>query len=107
MNANASPSGFPIASETGYSAGYGFAIPINLARTVMQQLVASGRVQRAVIGVMIQEARPEDAQADVRELREGQLVHGNRTTLLERRAFRLRRRDDDQHPITMPDFGRG
>src|SRR3989475_6984347 len=52
-----------IASETGYSAGYGFAIPINLARTVMQQLVASGRVQRAVIGVMIQEARPEDAQA--------------------------------------------
>src|SRR5256885_2373553 len=52
-----------IASETGYSAGYGFAIPINLARTVMQQLVASGRVQRAGIGVMIQEARPEDAQA--------------------------------------------
>src|SRR5712691_3649497 len=52
-----------IASETGYYAGYGFAIPINLARTVMQQLVASGHVQRAVIGVMIQEARPEDAQA--------------------------------------------
>src|SRR5467141_5110793 len=52
-----------IASETGYSAGYGFAIPINLARTVMQQLVASGHVERAVIGVMIQEARPEDAQA--------------------------------------------
>src|SRR5881628_469540 len=52
-----------IASETGYNQGYGFAIPINLARTVMQQLVASGRVERAVIGVMIQEVRPEDAQA--------------------------------------------
>ena len=52
-----------IASETGYNQGYGFAIPINLARTVMQQIVASGRVERAVIGVMIQEVRPEDAQA--------------------------------------------
>src|SRR5947207_6691878 len=52
-----------IASETGYYAGYGFAIPINLARTVMQQIVASGHVERAVIGVMIQEVRPEDAQA--------------------------------------------
>src|SRR6266699_3015738 len=29
-----------IASETGYYAGYGFAIPMNLARTVMDQLVA-------------------------------------------------------------------
>src|SRR2546426_4779500 len=28
-----------IASETGFYAGYGFAIPINLARTVMDQLV--------------------------------------------------------------------
>jgi len=52
-----------IASGTGYYAGYGFAIPINLARTVMQQIVASGHVERAVIGVMIQEVRPEDAQA--------------------------------------------
>jgi serine protease Do len=52
-----------IASETGYNAGYGFAIPINLARTVMQQLASTGKVERAVIGVMIQEVRPEDAQA--------------------------------------------
>src|SRR6266700_6286765 len=33
-----------IASETGYYAGYGFAIPINLARTVMDQLVKTGHV---------------------------------------------------------------
>src|SRR5437899_7674663 len=32
-----------IASETGFYAGYGFAIPMNLARTVMDQLVKTGR----------------------------------------------------------------
>jgi len=51
-----------IASETGYSAGYGFAIPINLARQVMQQLIESGRVRRAILGIAIQEVSPEDAE---------------------------------------------
>ncbi|MFN2570337.1 MAG: Do family serine endopeptidase [Gemmatimonadales bacterium] len=52
-----------IASETGYYAGYGFAIPINLARTVMTQLIATGHVERAVMGVSIRDANQEDAQA--------------------------------------------
>jgi serine protease Do len=52
-----------IASETGVSAGYGFAIPINLARTVMEQLVKTGHVERAVIGIAIRDAQPEDAEA--------------------------------------------
>ena len=52
-----------IASETGYYAGYGFAIPINLARTVMNQLVASGHVTRAVMGIGINDAGQEDAEA--------------------------------------------
>ncbi len=52
-----------IASETGYYSGYGFAIPINLARTVMPQLVSSGHVQRAVMGVGINRVSPEDAAA--------------------------------------------
>jgi serine protease Do len=51
-----------IASETGYYAGYGFAIPINLARAVMDQLIRDGRVQRAVIGVSIRDASGEDAE---------------------------------------------
>ena len=51
-----------IASETGYYAGYGFAIPINLARTVMTQLIATGHVERAVIGVQIRAITPEDAE---------------------------------------------
>src|SRR5881396_2505807 len=51
-----------IASETGYYNGYGFAIPINLARTVMTQLIATGHVDRAVIGVQIRAITPEDAE---------------------------------------------
>ena len=52
-----------IASETGLSAGYGFAIPINLAHTVMEQLVKTGHVERAVMGIAIRDAQPEDAEA--------------------------------------------
>src|SRR2546429_3448727 len=52
-----------IASETGYYAGYAFAIPINLARTVMDQLVKTGHVERAVMGVQITDADENDAAA--------------------------------------------
>ena len=52
-----------IASETGLSSGYGFAIPINLAHTVMDQLIKTGHVERAVMGVAIRDAQPEDAEA--------------------------------------------
>jgi serine protease Do len=52
-----------IASETGFYAGYGFAIPINLARTVMDQLVRTGRVERAVMGIAIRDADQNDAAA--------------------------------------------
>jgi serine protease Do len=51
-----------IASETGFYSGYGFAIPINLARTVMNQLIESGRVHRAALGVSIAEVSINDAQ---------------------------------------------
>lgn len=50
-----------IASATGFFQGYGFAIPINLARTVSEQLIAHGRVSRAILGVQIRDADPEDA----------------------------------------------
>jgi serine protease Do len=50
-----------IASSTGYYAGYGFAIPINLARRVMDDLISTGHVQRAILGVGIREITPEDA----------------------------------------------
>ena len=59
-----------IASPTGYYDGYGFAIPINLARTVMTQLIATGHVERAVMGVEIRPITPEDAEdAKLSEIR--------------------------------------
>jgi serine protease Do len=50
-----------IASTTGYYSGYGFAIPITLAKQVMDDIVQHGRVRRAVIGVAIAPVTPEDA----------------------------------------------
>src|SRR5216117_706566 len=51
-----------IASPTGYYNGYGFAIPISLARPVMTQLIATGHDERAIIGVQIRAITPEDAE---------------------------------------------
>jgi serine protease Do len=51
-----------IASSTGVYQGYGFAIPINLARRVMEDLVEFGHVQRPRIGVQIGEVAAEDAE---------------------------------------------
>ncbi len=51
-----------IASETGYSMGYGFAIPIDLAKQVMDQLIKTGKVERAALGVYVGEVSPTDAE---------------------------------------------
>jgi len=50
-----------IASQTGYYAGYGFAIPVSLAKTVMDDLIAHGHVRRAILGALIGEVTQEDA----------------------------------------------
>jgi serine protease Do len=52
-----------IASGTGYYSGYGFAIPIGLAKTVMNELIEHGEVRRAAVGVELLEIDPEDAEA--------------------------------------------
>src|ERR687896_1983257 len=63
-----------IASQTGFYAGYGFAIPISLAKQVMEDLIAHGRVRRAVLGVAIEDVTANTAQAaGLREI-EGVLV---------------------------------
>ena len=65
-----------IASQTGFYSGYGFAIPITLAKTVMADIIQYGRVRRAILGVSIQDLRPEDAQAaGIKDIR-GALVGG-------------------------------
>ena len=52
-----------IASETGSYTGYGFAIPITLAKTVMDDIIAHGHVRRAILGASIKDLTPEDAAA--------------------------------------------
>ena len=52
-----------IASSTGVYQGYGFAIPINLARRIMEDLVEYGHVKRPRLGVSIVDVQAEDAEA--------------------------------------------
>src|SRR6476659_5396247 len=52
-----------IASSTGFYAGYGFAIPVTLAKQVMDDLIRYGKVRRAVMGVAIANATAPDAKA--------------------------------------------
>jgi serine protease Do len=51
-----------IASTTGFSQGYGFAIPSNLARRVARDLIAHGRVRRPILGISIGDVSSEDAE---------------------------------------------
>jgi serine protease DegQ len=50
-----------IYSRSGGSMGIGFAIPVSLARSVMEQIIQSGEVTRGWIGVEIQEITAEVA----------------------------------------------
>ena len=51
-----------ILSRSGGNQGIGFAIPTNLARDVMENLVAHGKVNRGYLGVMIQDITPRLAK---------------------------------------------
>jgi serine protease Do len=52
-----------ILSRSGGNAGVGFAVPVNLAVSVMNQLVQAGKVSRGYLGVMIQPVSPDLAKA--------------------------------------------
>jgi serine protease Do len=52
-----------ILSRTGGNQGVGFAVPANLAHTVMNQLMKNGKVVRGYLGTMIQPVTPEIAKA--------------------------------------------
>jgi Do/DeqQ family serine protease len=52
-----------ILAPGGGNIGIGFAVPINMARRVMDQLIHYGQVKRGRIGVEIQDLTPELAQA--------------------------------------------
>ncbi len=63
-----------ISSPTGYYSGYGFAIPINLARRVMQDLIEYGQVRRPVIGVQVRDVDADFAELYGLETVEGAIV---------------------------------
>jgi serine protease Do len=52
-----------ILSGSGGNQGIGFAIPVNMAREVMDQLIKSGKVTRGYIGVGVQEVTPDLSKA--------------------------------------------
>jgi len=52
-----------IATRSGYYEGYGFAIPINLAREIMKDLITKGRVIRAYLGIAMLPVDEKTARA--------------------------------------------
>ena len=54
--------------------GIGFAIPINLAKPVLTQLAAAGRVERGYLGVAVQRVTPDLAKTFKLEGPQGALV---------------------------------
>ncbi|HVB81478.1 MAG TPA: DegQ family serine endoprotease [Candidatus Binataceae bacterium] len=65
-----------IYSSTGSNAGIGFAIPIDLAKSVMDQLKAHGHVTRGWLGVEVQAMTPELAKSFGLQTPTGALVAG-------------------------------
>jgi serine protease Do len=63
-----------ILSRSGGNQGIGFAVPVNLARYVMENLIEHGRVVRGFMGVNIQDVTPGLAEKFEIEERQGALV---------------------------------
>ncbi len=63
-----------ILSRSGGNMGIGFAIPINLAKSVMESLIANGEVIRGYLGINIQDLRPEMASYFNLDEKQGALV---------------------------------
>lgn len=52
-----------IFSRTGENLGIGFAVPINMARNIMEQLIERGKVSRGYLGVTIEEVTDDLAES--------------------------------------------
>ena len=64
-----------IFSQSGASHGIGFAIPINLALRIMEQILDTGEVKRGFLGVSIQDISPELAEAFGLTKKSGALIN--------------------------------
>jgi serine protease Do len=76
LNGNVIGINTAIYSPNGGSVGIGFAIPANLARPIVEQLKAYGRVARGWLGVQIQQVTPEIAESFGLPNAKGALVAG-------------------------------
>jgi Do/DeqQ family serine protease len=65
-----------IYSQSGGSMGIGFAIPVSLARSVMEQIIKTGTVTRGWIGVEVQDMTPELAESFRVKPGQGALIAG-------------------------------
>jgi len=61
-------------SESGGNEGVGFAIPVNMARQVMDQIMKNGKVVRGYLGAYIQQVTPDIAKAFGLQTASGALV---------------------------------
>ena len=65
-----------IFSRSGGSMGIGFAVPVDTARSVMEQLISGGAVRRGWIGVEPREITPELAESLALQAKSGVLIAG-------------------------------
>lgn len=65
-----------IASRTGSFAGYSFAVPVNIAMKVVEDLIEYGQVQRAVMGIAIRDLSGELAKDKNINTLKGVLIEG-------------------------------
>lgn len=63
-----------ILAPSGGNIGIGFAIPANMARTLMEQLIEFGEVRRGYLGIQVQDLNPQLAQAFQLELGQGVVI---------------------------------
>lgn len=63
-----------IFSKSGGNIGIGFAIPINMANDIMQQLITTGEVKRGRLGAQAQDLTPQLAEAFNIKFRRGAVV---------------------------------
>ncbi len=66
-----------ILAPAGGNVGIGFAIPINMAKASMEQIIAHGEVRRGQLGIGIQDISPELSKAfDLKNGQQGVLITG-------------------------------
>jgi serine protease DegQ len=65
-----------IYSRSGGNMGIGFAIPVSIARQIMEQIITTGGVTRGWIGIEVQDITPEVAESFALPSTQGALIAG-------------------------------